>query len=206
MTEVFTKYGGPSGRPRPESKAPIVCTVRHPEAGGQCEREAIGEVWSLPFCEVHGKEAELAYLDERHETISYGLDILRGDEMSVLQQPVAEVLNMVEYPKPIDRGAIEAEARKAYPPKELEGHIDPNTLAYDYEAHLAGDGPYDWWCEARYMVLRYMREASERAAYELLRELELIRERATVQQLLSHRGLYERCVRPRQEAKETASS
>ena len=79
MTEVFRKYGG--GEPRPDDKAPIACTVRHPEAGGQCEREAIGEVWSLPFCEVHGKEAEMAYMEEYEETIGYGLDMLRDEEL-----------------------------------------------------------------------------------------------------------------------------
>lgn len=55
MKEVFRKYG--DGGPHVE---PIACVVRHPDAGGQCEREAVGEVWSLPFCEIHAREAELA--------------------------------------------------------------------------------------------------------------------------------------------------
>ncbi len=202
MTEVFTRYGG--GEPRREDKAAMACTVRHPEAGGQCEREAIGEVWSLPFCEVHGKEAELSYLEERKETIAYGLDMLRDDGRNVLQQPVVEVLKAVEYPALIDREAVEAAMREAYPPEELEQYIDPDTLAYDYEAVIAGDTPYDWWCEARIFVLRWMREAFERGALELLRELELVRERATVQQLLADRDLERRWAAPRGEANRPA--
>lgn len=203
MTEVFRRYG--AGEPRPADKAPIACTVRHPDAGGQCEREAIGEVWALPFCEVHGKEAELAYLEERAETVAFGLDILRSGDFDVLQQPVAEALKEVEYPGRIDRDAIEAVAREAYPPEELERHINPDTLAYDYEI-VGTDTPYDWWCEARIMVRRFMREAYERGSIELLCDLELIRERATVQQLLARRDLYQRWELPRQEAKEAAKS
>ena len=103
MTEVFRKYGG--GEPRPDDKAPIACTVRHPEAGGQCEREAIGEVWSLPFCEVHGKEAEMAYLEEYEETIGYGLDMLQDEGKNVLQRLVVEALKTIERPAGIDRDA-----------------------------------------------------------------------------------------------------
>ena len=203
MTEVFRKYGG--GEPRPDDKAPIACTVRHPEAGGQCQREAIGEVWALPFCEVHGKEAETAYLEERVETIGYGLDMLRDDGRNVLQQPVVEVLKTVEYPSRIDHDAVEAAMREAYPPEELEQHIDPDILAYDYEKDfIIGDGPYDWWCEARLMVLRFMREAFERGSSELLKDLELIRERATVQQLLADRDLERRWAVPRREANRPA--
>ena len=200
---MFRKYGG--GESRPEDKAPIACTVRHPEAGGQCEREAIGEMWSLPFCEVHGKEAELAYLEELQETIAYGLDMLRDDARNVLQQPVAEALARIERPAGIDRDAVEAAMREAYPPEELEQHIDPDTLAYDYEKDfMIGDGPYDWWCEARLMVLRFMREARERGSVELLHGLEPLRERATVQQLLVDCDLERRWAAPRREANRPA--
>ncbi len=199
MTEVFRKYG--KGEPRPDDKAPIACTVRHPEAGGQCQREAIGEVWALPFCEVHGKEAELAFLEERQETVAYGLDILRDSDYAALSRPVVEALGQVEYPDRIGRDAVEAAMREAYPPEELEKNIDPGILAYDYERDfMVGDGPYDWWCEARLMVLRFMREAFERGSLELLKDLEFIRERATVQQLLAGRDLERRWAAPRRQA------
>jgi hypothetical protein len=32
----------------------ITCTVSHEDAGGQCERSAVMEVYGLFFCEVHG--------------------------------------------------------------------------------------------------------------------------------------------------------
>ena len=57
VMEVFRKY--PETTPAEERKGSPVCIVSHPDAGGPCRREAIGEVWSLPFCAAHGREAEL---------------------------------------------------------------------------------------------------------------------------------------------------
>src|SRR5215210_2654007 len=62
MEEVFRKY--PETTPPEKRKGSPVCVVSHPDAGGECGRAAIGEVWSLPFCELHGREAELAAHDE----------------------------------------------------------------------------------------------------------------------------------------------
>ncbi len=40
------------------------CVVSHEDAGGQCEREGVMEVYGLVFCEVHGREARAAALEE----------------------------------------------------------------------------------------------------------------------------------------------
>ncbi len=47
MTEVFRKYCAGEAEERPEDKEPIACIVRHPDAGGPCQREAIGVVVGL---------------------------------------------------------------------------------------------------------------------------------------------------------------
>ena len=67
----------PEVRPEgcPESETPS-CVVSHPDAGGPCGRPAIGEVWSLPFYELHGAEAEAAVLDEITEDLEKELEIL----------------------------------------------------------------------------------------------------------------------------------
>ena len=74
---------------------------------------------------------------------------------------------------------------EAYSPEDLEGNTDPDILRFDYEIH-GRDTPYDWWCESRIMAVRFMRQAT---AVPIIKELELVRERATVQQLLASRDM-----------------
>ena len=63
----FTKYG-----PAPaEEKDPPVCVVTYPEV---CGRPAVGEVWSLSFCEAHGNEAHVAARLEAYEDAGRELD------------------------------------------------------------------------------------------------------------------------------------
>ncbi|MBA3423980.1 MAG: hypothetical protein H0U04_05420 [Rubrobacter sp.] len=189
MTEVFTRYGG--GGPRPAYREPIACVVAHPDAGGRCEREAVGEVWRLPFCEVHGREAELAYMDEINDAVRAELDAL-GDAEN--QKPgsneaLLEALARTPTPPGVDRVIHLAAMEEAYPPDELEGNTDPDMLRFDYETH-GRDTPYDWWCEARIMAVRFMCEAQ---SVPILKDLELVRERATVQELLASRDMDRRC-------------
>ncbi len=190
MTEVFRKYG--SGAKRDE---PIGCVVAHPDAGGKCENPAVGEVWALPFCEVHGREAELAYMDELHETVGNKLDALVGaeNERHDRDKDLLAAFGSATVPPCVDHFIHEVAMRDAYPPDELSGNTDPDILRFDY-----GDpqsNPYDWWCEARLVVVGFMRQAVERGP-ELLDDLELLRERATVQQLLAQRDLDRRWVKP----------
>ncbi len=42
----------------------LPCFVRHPDAGGQCWRPAVMQVYGLGFCEVHGPEAKLGAMSE----------------------------------------------------------------------------------------------------------------------------------------------
>jgi len=185
MTEVFSRYG--DGEPRPDHVAPISCIVSHPDAGGQCEREAVGEVWALPFCEVHGHEAALAYRDEINQTVSVEFDALRDAEAQRLgtDDALLDALASAAAPPAVDYTIHEAAMEEAYSPEDLEGNTDPDILRFDYEIH-GRDTPYDWWCESRIMAVRLMRQAT---AVPIIKELELVRERATVQQLLASRDM-----------------
>lgn len=196
MTEVFTRYG--DGGPRPDDVEPIACVVHHPDAGGQCGREAIGEVWALPFCEVHGREAELAYKDELAVTASLEFEALWDAEMKRADTnwSIMEALEAAEKPANVDYLIHLVAMKAAYPPEELAANTDPDTLRFDYEIH-GRDTPYDWWCESRIMAVRFMRQAT---AVPILEELELVRERATVQQLLAERDLDRRWTSQREAA------
>jgi hypothetical protein len=190
MTEVFRKYPETTPSETEERKGSPVCVVSHPDAGGPCERPAIGEVWSLPFCELHGREAELAARDEMAsslEGIFTGLQALeqeRHDRNETAVRIIEEAISEAGITS--DTAAHEEAMALAYPPEELEANTHPATLTYDYEDH-GRDSPHDWWCEAQLMACRSMRQAHDRGLSGLLEELELARERATVQRLLAAR-------------------
>ncbi len=190
MTEVFSKYAPPA-----EGDEHIRCVVAHPVAGGQCERPAVGEVWALPFCEVHGLEAELAYMDERNETVGNKLEVLADAENKRhdRDEGLLEALKAAPTPPDVDHTIHEKAMADAYPPDELIGNTDPDILMFDYEE--SGSSPFDWWCESRTLVVRFMRQAAKEGP-ELMRDLELLRERATVQQLLAKRDLDRRWKKP----------
>lgn len=192
MTEVFTRYG--DGGPRPAHIPPKACTVRHPDAGGQCPREAIGEVWALPFCEAHGKEAEMAYRDEIAEDVYGRFEAYREAETHKLDTnyPLLAVLASADMPELTHVPTYEALMAEAFPPDELAANIDADTLRHDYNER-GYDGPYDWWSESRLLAVRFMRQAQ---SVPIIKELELVRERATVQQLLASRHMDEVCGPP----------
>ncbi len=192
MIEVFRKYGDGPG----ESPA---CVVSHPDAGGPCPRPAIGEVWGLPFCELHGKEAELAAKFEIEETTSRELQVLADAEYErfTTNDYLLGVLKAARAPFDVDPYIYDAAAASAYPPDELEDHMDPGTAGFNYERDYPGDGPVDWWNEAWMLLCRFMREADDRGLLTTLPELEALRERAVVQMLLAERDYERRYAAPR---------
>ncbi len=191
----FVKYG-----PAPaEEKDPPTCVVTYPET---CGRSAVGEVWGLSFCEAHGTEAVAAARLEAYEDAGRELDALAGlleGEHAVRNPLVYEALRGAKLPgEHPDALAHAQQIRAAY---DLDGAaVDPDTLAFDHGEPDAG--PHDWWCEAREMVVGWMREAYEAGQPSLLRALEGIRERATVQQELALDDMERRWILPRRAARE----
>jgi hypothetical protein len=199
MTEVFRRY--PEATPEEARKGSARCAVSHPDAGGPCDRPAVGEVWSIPFCEAHGREAEAAARLEAAEETGRELQILADAEAERLHRcaHVLEALRAASVPglDAFHDREHEAAAREAYPPADLEDRTDPDTLAFDYERNYDGDGPHDWWSEARELIVRFMREAHGAGLAFLLEDLEALRERATVQELLAERDWEIRYAAPR---------
>ncbi len=191
----FRKYGPALA----EEKDPPTCVVTYPE---RCGRSAVGEVWALPFCEVHGTEAVSAARLEAYEDAGRELDALMGGlegEHAVKNPLVYEALKGAKIPgEHPDALAHDPQIRAAY---SLDGvPTDPDTLAHDYDEEC--DTPYDWWCESRELVVGWMREAFESHQPHLVELLEPIRERATVQQELAHDDMERRWAAPRRAARE----
>lgn len=176
------------------------CVVSHPDAGGQCQRPVAKMVWSLPFCEVHGQEAEAAALEEISDDTQMQLEALlsaenaRSGSNQLLLHTLGQAETLASEVR-VEHFREQDEAlRAAYPP--LEGHIDSDTLAFDYWQDYACDGPVDWWSEARYLMSRFMRQSHERGLPELVRGLEFLRERACAQLVQAQDDYDRRYVKP----------
>ena len=100
--------------------------------------------------------------------------------------PLVEALASADVPSDVPYLPHEEAMVAAYPPEELEANTDPDTLGYDYE-RTGEDNPYDWWSAAQLMACRFMRQAHDQGLAGLLKDLEYVRERATVQRLLAGR-------------------
>jgi hypothetical protein len=105
-----------------ERKGSPVCVVSHPDAGGPCGRPPVGEVWGLPFCEAHGREAELAAREEMAnalEGIFRGLQAVEQERhernetaVEIIEEAAASCLTS-------DPLAYEEAMAQAYPPEKL---------------------------------------------------------------------------------------
>ena len=184
------------------------CVVSHPEAGGKCPEKAVGTVWHLPFCEVHFVEAEHAAKPELNDEIERGLEAFAG-MVSGGRAPNRAFLGTQEGAAVPGLGSRhhsdhDEALRSAYPP--IEGMLDPDTLAFDYAPEdddpSDGDGPYDWWNDARELMVRFMREAIEQGLPSLVRDLEYLRERASAQQIQAEDDYERRWVGPRRARRE----
>ena len=184
------------------------CVVSHPDAGGLCGRPGIGLVWNLPFCEVHAVEAEAAALEEIGDDTQMQLEALlsaenaRSGSNRLLLHTLEQAQALANKSRTGHTRDQDEALRAAYPP--LEGRIDPDILAFDYEAHYEGDGPVDWWTDAQYLLCRFMREAQGKGLPELVRELEPLRERASAQLVQAEDDYDRRYVTPRRAKREAA--
>ena len=101
-----------------------------------------------------------------------------------------------------DRERYKEARAKAFPPAELGGRADPETLRFDYARDYEGDGPVEWWEDQRRLLLRFLRQAAPEGVPTLVAELERLRERATVQLALAERDFQRRWAGLPQEERE----
>jgi hypothetical protein len=182
------------------------CVVSHPDAGGPCGEPAIGTVWNLCFCRAHFAEAEAAALEEIYEDAERALELLASLENErhltnrvlacLLEERSGECLDTATTKMRRRHEGDHKEAlRQTFP--IVEGRIDPDTLAFDYERDYAEICPVDWWWESHWLLTRFMRLSQERGCSELIKMLEPLRERAAAQILQAERDLEERWTAPR---------
>jgi len=185
--ELFRRY--PQDTPPGERKGAPVCVASYP---APCGEPAVGEGWGcLPFCEAHWREAEMAAREELSETVEKELEVLTDaeDERFDRNAAVVRALRGASVPglswELADYDAQDAALAAAFPPGRIEGKTAPETLAFDYDRHYAGDGPVEWWSDACTLLLRFRRQSGARGLPVLTLELEALRERATVQRELA---------------------
>ncbi len=204
MTELFRRYR-PETAPEEREDSPA-CIVAYP---APCGEHAVGEGWGcLPFCERHWCEASLAAHEELAETVENELRILADAEAARFDTNAAVVRSLGSagglWSLP-SASAYDAALAAAFPTEGLEDRTDPETANFDYAKHYGGDGPVDWWSDACILLLRFMRQTSEKGLPVLTRDLEWLRERATVQRVLAERDYERRYVARQREPKEAGA-
>ena len=195
MRDLFTRYD-PSTPPEEREGSPV-CVASYPEP---CGEPAVGEGWGcLALCERHWREAEMAAREELADALDNELENLEFAENQRRHKNEAVVWALRGAGGPglewaaADSDAYDAARAAAFPTEGREDLTDPGTLAHDYGRH-EGDGPVEWWSEERYLLLYFMRRASGEGLARLMRDLEGLCERATVQLALAERDLDRRYV------------
>ena len=165
------------------------CSVSHPAAGGVCGESATVEVWALPFCEIHGAEAEAAALAEMWEDACKSAEaaVQGGREAWRKNAALLYTLRRAEHEaqgNEQNRASDHEDAMQAAYADADEAHTDSDTLQYNGDP-FAGS-PVDWWRETRLAVCKAMREAYEGGLCHA-EDLEPLREYATVQEVIALR-------------------
>jgi hypothetical protein len=165
-------------------------------------------VWSLAFCELHGAEAEESAYDEIMEDTEMALESIIATEKDRFHSNdlLVRALEWTEIPGRgvgATRSRVNA-IREAFPP--VEGRIDPDILAYDYgdpsDDEPGGfDNPHDWWNDAHWLMTKAMRLAHNKGLAALLKDLELVRERAAAQVMQAEEDMVQRWIAPHLAAK-----
>ena len=201
MREMFRRYN--PATPPEERKGSPVCVASYPEP---CGESAVGEGWGcLPFCERHWNEAEMAARDELSYAVGSELDVLIGAEKERPDRNAAVAAALSEAAAPAwgleERDRYREAQASAFPVEGRDDLTDPDTLRFDYDRD-GDDVPREWWEDARYLLLRFLRQAGEKGLPGLTLDLEGLREKATVQLLLADRDLARRYAAPRTAARE----
>ena len=162
------------------------CVVSHPDAGGHCEREIVYEVYGLPFCEVHGLEANAGALARLYHEAADEFERMDNPHADPLQP---EVLRVVREARTTamdghfrHEKSLDALLREAYPLTEgLEERVDPDTVEWVPGDLAFGLAPVDVWADQYWAICSVMLHAQASLAPELVREIEPVREHVAAQ-------------------------
>ncbi len=156
-----------------EEYGPLPCSVRHADAGGQCERPAVLEVYGLSFCSEHGAECKAGALAELYFDASRWLERLDNPHVSL---PNPEALRVVRAGvSELNHLCLHFEQddellRRAYP--YLAERVDSLTLEFDYSDPERSAHPFDTFYEDRWTIHQLMRVAYSKEMGYLVEDLE----------------------------------
>ena len=200
MGESFSRYN--PNTPPEERKGSPVCVASYPEP---CGERAVGEGWGcLPLCEKHWNEAGLAAREELSYAVESELNALVGAEKPRRPQCRRGAGGAVRRrrarlgagrPRPLTLGAsgglFDGEARGPHRPRDAR-------LRLRQVRRRRARGVVE---DARLLLLRFLRQAGETGLPGLALDLERLRERATVQQILAERDCERRYLAPSRAAR-----
>jgi hypothetical protein len=160
-----------------EEQGPPPCVVRHPAAGGRCERSAVIEVYGLEFCEVHGAEAKSGALEELYFDAANFLERLDNPHIPppnpVARQALREAVEGLRAAECWAYGEPGEEANaallRAYP--LIPERMDRDAADFDYHNPGGGETPVDWNYRERMLIHKLMRLAHQDGCVDYLVEL-----------------------------------
>ncbi len=140
------------------------CCVRHPDAGGRCERTATIRMYDvLNFCGLHGEEARIGALLELYQDAGYFFDRFRNphvpDMNPLIERELAAAIRRMNDEGPSDNDHYEALSR-AYPnPPEGVREI---IILWERDCRAnRGPTPLDLLLDSLFTICKLMRLSFE---------------------------------------------
>ncbi len=142
----------------------LPCVVRHPDAGGRCERTATVKMYGiLNFCPEHGEEAWVGALMEAYQDAGHFFDRFRNprtpDLNALVERELEAAVNRMRGEGPSDDDHERALLR-AYPDTP-EGVREMIALWAEDERANHGPTPLDLLLDSYYTLCKLMRIAFE---------------------------------------------
>lgn len=139
------------------------------------------EVYGLPFCEVHGMEANVGAMAQLHNEATDEFDRMDNAHATPIQPEVLRVARVERERNLEDHHRYhcrhDALLLDAYP--LIPERIDPETRGW--RPGDVGFSPVDWWAEEYRQLCSFMLQTCRSWITGLVRELEPLRERAAAQ-------------------------
>ncbi len=150
--------------PDNELERGLPCVVRHPDAGGRCQRTATVRMYNvLNFCPEHGEEAKVGALMELYQDAGYFFDRFRNphvpDLNNLIERELAAAIVRMNDEGPSDDDHQRALSR-AYP-NPPEGVREMIRLWECDERANRGPAPVDLLLDSYYTICKLMRIAFE---------------------------------------------
>ncbi len=177
--------------PTNELERGLHCVVRHPDAGGRCQRTAAIKMYGmLNFCPEHGEEAKVGALMELYQDAGYFFDRFRNphtpDLNNLVERELAAAIVRMNDEGPSDSDHYRALSR-AYP-NPPEGVREMIAQWERDERANRGPTPLDLLLDSYYTLCKLMRIAFEDGEDWLVEMLEHERQETAAQAAFALEG------------------